>query len=115
MKLNRFCVLGLYLDRFLAWVVLELLVLFQQSFIPNECYFQVLRLTVIVVCLLGFDFVRGVACANWCLRSVLTNFHLVVTILFLALAIMIEDQDCENDQAHQENEFNMIIGSQNVS
>ena len=89
MKLNRFCVLGLYLDRFLAWVVLELLVLFQQSFIPNECYFQVLRLAVIVVCLLGFDFVRGVACANWCLRSVLTNFHLVVAILFLALAILL--------------------------
>tara|TARA_B110000285_G_scaffold58381_1_gene66804 strand:+ start:1570 stop:1707 length:138 start_codon:yes stop_codon:yes gene_type:complete len=31
------------------------------------------------------------------------------------IAIMIEDQDCENDQANQENEFNMIIGSQNVS
>lgn len=89
MKLNLFGVLGLYLDRLFAWIVLELLMLFQQSFISNKCYFQVLGLTVIIFCLLGFNFVRRMACANRCLRSVLTNLHLVVAILFLALAIFL--------------------------
>jgi hypothetical protein len=48
-----------------------------------------LGLTFLIVYLLGFNFVRGVPSANWCLGSVLTYLHLVVAILFLIVAIFL--------------------------